>query len=321
MNDIVQDRMPPQSMEAEQAVLGSVFLNADAIIEAMEFITDQDFYRRSHQLIFQTMLTLNDRNEAIDLITVKEQLDSLNLLEDVGGVGYLTELAMAVPTAANVGHYAKIVEQKALLRNLIQTATDIVTKGFEQGDEVETILDEAERMIMEVSERRNRSGFLAIADVLNTTFAEIDRLSQLQEEITGLPTGYHALDKMTAGLQPEELIILAARPAVGKTAFALNIAQNVGTKTDKAVAIFSLEMGAESLVNRMLCAEGTIDASHLRTGQLTEEEWGNLVMAMGSLSQADIYIDDTPGIKISEIRAKCRKLAQEKDNLGLVLID
>ncbi|MGX6972547.1 replicative DNA helicase [Vagococcus lutrae] len=321
MNDIVQDRMPPQSMEAEQAVLGSVFLNADAIIEAMEFITDQDFYRRSHQLIFQTMLTLNDRNEAIDLITVKEQLDSLNLLEDVGGVGYLTELAMAVPTAANVGHYAKIVEQKALLRNLIQTATDIVTKGFEQGDEVETILDEAERMIMEVSERRNRSGFLAIADVLNTTFAEIDRLSQLQEEITGLPTGYHALDKMTAGLQPEELIILAARPAVGKTAFALNIAQNVGTKTDKAVAIFSLEMGAESLVNRMLCAEGTIDASHLRTGQLTEEEWGNLVMAMGSLSQADIYIDDTPGIKISEIRAKCRKLAQEKGNLGLVLID
>lgn len=321
MNDIIQDRMPPQSMEAEQAVLGSVFLNADAIIEAMEFITDQDFYRRSHQLIFQTMLTLNDRNEAIDLITVKEQLDSLNLLEDVGGVGYLTELAMAVPTAANVGHYAKIVEQKALLRNLIQTATDIVTKGFEQGDEVETILDEAERMIMEVSERRNRSGFLAIADVLNTTFAEIDRLSQLQEEITGLPTGYHALDKMTAGLQPEELIILAARPAVGKTAFALNIAQNVGTKTDKAVAIFSLEMGAESLVNRMLCAEGTIDASHLRTGQLTEEEWGNLVMAMGSLSQADIYIDDTPGIKISEIRAKCRKLAQEKGNLGLVLID
>lgn len=321
MNDIVQDRMPPQSMEAEQAVLGSVFLNADAIIEAMEFITDQDFYRRSHQLIFQTMLTLNDRNEAIDLITVKEQLDSLNLLEDVGGVGYLTELAMAVPTAANVGHYAKIVEQKALLRNLIQTATNIVTKGFEQGDEVETILDEAERMIMEVSERRNRSGFLAIADVLNTTFAEIDRLSQLQEEITGLPTGYHALDKMTAGLQPEELIILAARPAVGKTAFALNIAQNVGTKTDKAVAIFSLEMGAESLVNRMLCAEGTIDASHLRTGQLTEEEWGNLVMAMGSLSQADIYIDDTPGIKISEIRAKCRKLAQEKGNLGLVLID
>lgn len=321
MNDIVQDRMPPQSMEAEQAVLGSVFLNADAIIEAMEFITDQDFYRRSHQLIFQTMLTLNDRNEAIDLITVKEQLDSLNLLEDVGGVGYLTELAMAVPTAANVGHYAKIVEQKALLRNLIQTATDIVTKGFEQGDEVETILDEAERMIMEVSERRNRSDFLAIADVLNTTFAEIDRLSQLQEEITGLPTGYHALDKMTAGLQPEELIILAARPAVGKTAFALNIAQNVGTKTDKAVAIFSLEMGAESLVNRMLCAEGTIDASHLRTGQLTEEEWGNLVMAMGSLSQADIYIDDTPGIKISEIRAKCRKLAQEKGNLGLVLID
>ncbi|MGX6962095.1 replicative DNA helicase [Vagococcus xieshaowenii] len=321
MNEVLQERIPPQNIEAEQAVLGSVFLEADAIVEAMEYITDQDFYRRSHQLIFQTMLALNERNEAIDVITVKDQLESLNLLEDIGGLNYLTELALIVPTAANVAHYAKIVEQKSLLRNLITTATDIVTKGFEQSDSVETILDDAEKRILEVSEKRNRSGFLSISDVLNTSFAEIERLSRVDESITGLPTGYHALDKMTAGLQPEELIILAARPAVGKTAFALNIAQNVGTKTDKGVAIFSLEMGAESLVNRMLCAEGTIEASHLRTGQLTEEEWSNLIMAMGSLSKANIYIDDTPGIKITEIRAKCRKLAQEKGNLGLILID
>ncbi|MBE9389104.1 replicative DNA helicase [Vagococcus salmoninarum] len=321
MSEVMQDRVPPQNIEAEQAVLGSIFLDAESIIEAMEYVETKDFYRRSHQLIFETMISLNDRNEAIDVITVKDQLENANLVEDIGGLTYLSELALTVPTAANIVHYAKIVEQKSLLRNLIQTATDIVSQGFEQGDAVETILDEAERKILEVSEKRNRSGFLSISEVLNTTFAEIDRLSQQEEEITGLPTGYHALDKMTAGLQPEELIILAARPAVGKTAFALNIAQNVGTKTDKAVAIFSLEMGASSLVNRMLCAEGTIDASHLRTGQLNEEEWQNLIMAMGSLSKAHIYIDDTPGIKISEIRAKCRKLAQEKGNLGLILID
>lgn len=321
MNEILQDRIPPQNIEAEQAVLGSVFLDSEMMIEALEYIEPKDFYRRSHQLIFQTMMTLNERNEAIDLITLKDRLEQDNLLEDIGGLSYLSDLAVAVPTAANIVYYAKIVEQKSLLRNLIQTATDIVTKGFEQGEDVETILDNAERSILEVSEKRNRSGFLSIADVLNTSIANIDRLYQNNEEITGLPTGYPALDKMTAGLQPEELIILAARPAVGKTAFALNIAQNIGTKTDQAVAIFSLEMGAESLVNRMLCAEGSIEAGHLRTGQLSEEEWQNLIIAMGSLSRAQIYIDDTPGIKITEIRAKCRKLSQEKGNLGLVLID
>lgn len=321
MNEVLQDRVPPQNLEAEQAVLGSILLDAESLIEAMEYIQPKDFYKRSHQTIFEVMIKLNDTGEAIDVITIKDRLDSLNLLEDAGGLGYLSELAMVVPTAANITHYAKIVEQKSLLRNLIHVATDIVTTGFEQGEEVSSILDEAERKILEVSEKRNRSGFLAISDVLNTTFAEIDRLSQQEEEITGIPTGYHALDKMTAGLQAEELIILAARPAVGKTAFALNIAQNIGTKTDNSVAIFSLEMGASSLVNRMLCAEGTIEASHLRTGQLTEDEWQNLIMAMGSLSKANIFIDDTPGIKITEIRAKCRKLAQERGDLGLILID
>ena len=321
MELIQQDRIPPQSIEAEQAVLGSVFLDSDSIVEAMEYIEAKDFYRRSHQTIFQIMIDLNNRNEAIDAITVKDQLEQKNMIEDIGGVSYLSELTLSVPTAANVGYYAQIVEQKSLLRSLIQTATDIVTSGFEQDEDVESILDEAERKILEVSEKRNRSGFLAIADVLGDSINQIEKLSQQGEAITGLPTGYHALDKMTAGLQAEELIILAARPAVGKTAFALNIAQNVGTKTDQSVAIFSLEMSAESLVNRMLCSEGLVEASHLKTGQLSDEEWDNIIVAMGSLSQANIFIDDTPGIKISEIRAKCRKLHQEQGELGLILID
>ena len=319
MNEVWQNQIPPQDIEAEQAVLGAIFLDADSIIDAMEIIEPQDFYRRSHQIIFQAMIQLNDRNESIDLITLKAEKS--NSLEDIGGLTYLTELSQASPSAASIAYYAKIVDDKATLRNLIQTASRIVTKGFEQDEDVQSIVDQAEKSILEVSEKRNSNGFQSIADVLNRTIENIDQLAQNNEEITGLPTGYAALDKMTAGLQKEELIILAARPAVGKTAFALNIAQNVGTKTDRSVAIFSLEMGAESLVNRMLCAEGSIEASHLRTGQLSEEEWRNLIVAMGSLSNASIYIDDTPGIKISEIRARCRKLAQEKGNLGLILID
>lgn len=321
MNEVWQNQIPPQDIEAEQAVLGAIFLDADSIIDAMEIIEPQDFYRRSHQIIFQAMIQLNDRNESIDLITLKAEIEKSNSLEDIGGLTYLTELSQASPSAASIAYYAKIVDDKATLRNLIQTASRIVTKGFEQDEDVQSIIDQAEKSILEVSEKRNSNGFQSIADVLNRTIENIDQLAQNNEEITGLPTGYAALDKMTAGLQKEELIILAARPAVGKTAFALNIAQNVGTKTDRSVAIFSLEMGAESLVNRMLCAEGSIEASHLRTGQLSEEEWRNLIVAMGSLSNASIYIDDTPGIKISEIRARCRKLAQEKGNLGLILID
>ena len=321
MNEMWQDNVPPQDIEAEQAVLGAIFLDADALVEAMAVIEPQDFYRRAHQIVFRSMIALNDRNENIDIITLKSQIESENTLEDVGGISYLTELSQVTPTASGVAHYAKIVKDKSTLRELIQAATKIVKEGYSQEGSVEEIVEAAEKGILNVSEKRNSTGFQAIADVLNSTMENIDRLSQQNEEITGLPTGYPELDKMTAGLQPEELIILAARPAVGKTAFALNIAQNIGTRTDRSVAIFSLEMGAESLVNRMLCAEGTIEASHLRTGQLTEEEWHHLIMAMGSLSRTSIFIDDTPGIKVSEIRARCRRLAQEKGNLGLILID
>nr|SFZ86900.1 Replicative DNA helicase [SA14-24] [Loigolactobacillus rennini] len=320
MNELI-DQTPPQNIEAEQAVLGAVFLNPEAVVEVMEFVTPADFYRRAHQLIFQAMVDLNDASEAIDVVTLKDRLASQNQLEDIGGLAYLGELAVAVPTAANVVHYAKIVQEKAILRRLIKTATNIVTKSYTQSEDVTAILDDAEQAIMNVSEQRSTTGFKSISDVLNSTIEQIDQLYQNNDDITGLPTGYRDLDKMTAGLQDDELVIIAARPAVGKTAFALNIAQNVGTKTDKTVAIFSLEMGAESLVNRMLCAEGSIDAGHLRTGQLSEEEWNNLIVAMGSLAKASIYIDDTPGNKMAEIRAKCRRLAKEKGNLGLIVVD
>ena len=320
-NDIMTDNLPPQNIEAEQAVLGAIFLNTDALADAMEYVEADDFYRRAHQILFQAMVNLNNDGEAIDVLTVQNYLTTNNQLDDVGGVAYIAELATSVPTAANAGYYAKIVEGKSMLRRLISTATNIITQANNGDDDVPSLLDSAERQIMDVSERRNRSGFREIKDVLNETLSDIDRLSQQSEDITGLPTGYREFDKMTAGLQPDNLIILAARPAVGKTAFALNIAQNVATSTDTSVAIFSLEMSAESLVNRMLCAEGSINANHLRTGQLDEGEWQNLIVAMGALSNTSIFIDDTPGIKMAEIRAKCRRLAKEKGNLGLVVID
>ena len=320
-NDIMTDNLPPQNIEAEQAVLGAIFLNTDALADAMEYVEADDFYRRAHQILFQAMVDLNNDGEAIDVLTVQNYLTTNNQLDDVGGVAYIAELATSVPTAANAGYYAKIVEEKSMLRRLISTATNIITQANNGDDDVPSLLDSAERQIMDISERRNRSGFREIKDVLNETLSDIDRLSQQSEDITGLPTGYREFDKMTAGLQPDNLIILAARPAVGKTAFALNIAQNVATSTDTSVAIFSLEMSAESLVNRMLCAEGSINANHLRTGQLDEGEWQNLIVAMGALSNTSIFIDDTPGIKMAEIRAKCRRLAKEKGNLGLVVID
>lgn len=320
-NDGINDQTPPQNIEAEKSILGSVLFSGNALVEAMEYVTAQDFYRRSHQIIFQKMVDLNDRDINIDVVTLSDELRNSDQLEDVGGISYLAELAEAVPTAANVVYYAKIVQEKSLLRRLIKTATDIVTRSYSGDDDVSSLLDEAEREILNVSETKNQEGFRAIKDVLNQTFEEIDKLAKNGSDVTGLSTGYPQLDKMTTGLHSDELMILAARPAVGKTAFALNIAQNVGTKTDETVVIFSLEMSAESLVNRMLCAEGSIDANHLRTGQLSEEEWRNLVIAMGSLSKAKIFIDDTPGIRIAEIRAKCRRLYKEQGGLGLILID
>jgi replicative DNA helicase len=320
MSDPMLDRVPPHNYEAEQSVLGAIFLESQALITASEILQPDDFYRQAHQKIFQTMVGLSEVGSPIDVVTVTEELSAKKELEDVGGISYLTELANAVPTAANVTHYAKIVEEKSLLRRLIRVATSIVEDGYTREDEVEALLSEAERKMMEVANRKGSGDFRHIKDVLVETYDNIELLHSNKGEVTGIPTGFKDLDKMTAGFQRNDLIIVAARPSVGKTAFALNIAQNVATKTEENVAIFSLEMGAEQLVMRLLCAEGNIDAQVLRTGSLEAEDWRKLTMAMGSLSNAGIFIDDTPGIRINEIRAKCRRLKQEH-GLGMILID
>lgn len=320
MTDVFADRTPPQNIEAEQAVLGAMFLEQEALTVAFEILSVEDFYRAAHQKVFQVILTLFDKGKPVDLVTVTSELADQNVLDEVGGVSYLAELANSVPTAANVEYYARIIEEKSILRRLIRTATTIATDGYSREDEVEDLLNEAERKILEVSQKKNTKGFQNIKDVLVATYDKIELLHNRKGDVTGIPTGFTELDRMTAGFQKNDLIIVAARPSVGKTAFALNIAQNVATKTDESVAIFSLEMGAEQLVMRMLCAEGNINAQRLRTGDLTAEDWAKLTMAMGSLSNAGIYIDDTPGIRVSEVRAKCRRLKQES-GLSMILID
>ena len=311
----------PRDIEAEKAVLGAAFLSKNALADAMEYLEPQDFYRKAHQIIFEKMVQLNDADQPIDPLTMKNVLDQDNQTENVGGVAYIAELATAVPTAANVVYYSKIVHDKAISRRLINTATKIINDSYAGNDKIEDQLDRAEQEIMSVSENSRQTGFKSISDVLQESINHVSELSSQDSEITGLSTGYAQLDEMTTGLHKDELVIIAARPAVGKTAFVLNIAQNVATRTDNTVAIFSLEMSAESLANRMLCAEGNINANHLRTGQLTQDEWQSLFIATGALSNASIYIDDTPGIKEAEIRARCRRLAKEKGNLGLIVID
>lgn len=321
MPDIDIIKAPPQDLAAEQAVLGAIFLDSDRLIEVKEFLSTDDFYKNAHKIIFRAMEHLSDNREAIDVLTVRSLLENQNDLETIGGIAYIAELATATPTAANASYYAKIVAEKSSLRQLINKLTQSVEKAYSQEDSAEDVLAEAEKSLIDVQQGRNTSSFRRISDVLSMNLDDLEERAKQKSTITGIATGYPALDAMTTGLHEEELIILAARPAVGKTAFALNIAQNIGTKQDKTVAIFSLEMGAESLVNRMLAAEGTIESHNLRTGQLNDEEWNQYFIAMGTLSKASIYIDDTPGIKITEIRARSRKLAQETGNLGLVVID
>ncbi|MGO4889043.1 replicative DNA helicase [Anaerobacillus sp. MEB173] len=320
MSDLYADRTPPQNIEAEQAVIGAIFLEEQAIVTASERLAPEDFYRAAHQKIYTVMLDLAEKGEPVDLITVTAELQDRKWLEEIGGVSYLSDVANAVPTAANIDYYCQIVEEKSTLRRLIRVATTIAADSYTAEEEVDSILNDAEKTILEVAHRKNTSAFISIKDVLVETYDNIEMLQNRQGDITGIPTGFIELDRMTAGFQRNDLIIVAARPSVGKTAFALNIAQNVATKTDENVAIFSLEMGAAQLVTRMLCAEGNIDAQRMRTGQLQEEDWTRLTMAMGSLSKAGIYIDDTPGIRVNDIRAKCRRLKQEK-GLGMILID
>ncbi|WP_298729427.1 replicative DNA helicase [uncultured Granulicatella sp.] len=321
MEELYPNLVPPQNLEAEEAVLGSILLEQDSIISVMEFLVPDDFYRVAHQLIFAAMIELNQNSEAIDPITVSEKLRQKNQIENVGGEAGIIELLDKVPTAANVEFYTQIVLEKSTRRKLIKTSTNIVKNAYQEDETIANVLDTAERDILSVSEGRNKAGFIPIRDVLHDAYASLEERSKNNGEVTGIATGYIGLDRMTSGLHADELIILAARPSVGKTAFVLNIAKNVAVNLNETVAIFSLEMGAESLVERIICSHASINAGHLKTGKLTDEEYTQYFVATGVLAEAPIYIDDTPGIRVSEIRAKCRRLKQERNNLGLVVID
>ncbi|MCC9804099.1 replicative DNA helicase, partial [Streptococcus agalactiae] len=268
MVEVSELRVQPQDLLAEQAVLGSIFISPEKLIMVREFISPDDFYKYSHKVIFRAMITLADRNDAIDAATVRNILDDQGDLQNIGGLGYIVELVNSVPTSANAEFYAKIVSEKAMLRDIISKLTDTVNMAYE-GNDSDEIIATAEKALVDINEHSNRSGFRKISDVLKVNYENLELRSQQTSDVTGLPTGFRDLDRITTGLHPDQLIILAARPAVGKTAFVLNIAQNVGTKQNRPVAIFSLEMGAESLVDRMLAAEGMVDSHSLRTGQLT----------------------------------------------------
>ncbi|HHJ8034648.1 replicative DNA helicase [Streptococcus pyogenes] len=320
--EVAELRVQPQDLLAEQSVLGSIFISPDKLIAVREFISPDDFYKYAHKIIFRAMITLSDRNDAIDATTIRTILDDQDDLQSIGGLSYIVELVNSVPTSANAEYYAKIVAEKAMLRDIIARLTESVNLAYDEILKPEEVIAGVERALIELNEHSNRSGFRKISDVLKVNYEALEARSKQTSNVTGLPTGFRDLDKITTGLHPDQLVILAARPAVGKTAFVLNIAQNVGTKQKKTVAIFSLEMGAESLVDRMLAAEGMVDSYSLRTGQLTDQDWNNVTIAQGALAEAPIYIDDTPGIKITEIRARSRKLSQEVDGgLGLIVID
>lgn len=321
MTDTPELRMLPQDLVAEQSVLGAVFIDPEQLITMREYLEPEDFYKPAHKIIFQAMITLSDRNEVIDATTINNILSSQDDLQAIGGLGYIAELVSTVPTASNAEFYAKIVAEKSMLRQIIRRLTTTVNQAYEGSLASEEIIADAEKALVQINEHANQSDWKTISDVLRINYENLEIRSQQTSDVTGLPTGFRDLDKITTGLHPDQLIILAARPAVGKTAFVLNIAQNVGTKQQRPVAIFSLEMGAESLVDRMLASEGMIDSHHLRTGQLTEEDWRNLTFAQGDLAQAPIFIDDTPGIRITEIRSRARSLAKREGDLGLIVID
>ena len=314
------ERVPPQNIEAEQAVLGAMLIEKEAISKVAEFVKGADFYRESHRLIFDAMLELFNKNEAVDLVTVIELLRKKDELEKVGGIAYVTSLANSVPTAANVTYHGKIVEEKALLRQLINSATEIAGMGYEDSEEVADILDKAEKKILEVSERKINGDFTPIKKIIMDTFSKIEQLYDSKGGITGLSTGFKDLDKLTSGLQPSDLILIAARPSMGKTAFTLNIASHVGIREKKAVAFFSLEMSKEQLVQRMICSEAPIDSQRLRVGDLEDRDWTKLIAAADKLASSPIFIDDTPGITVMEMRSKARRLKIEHD-LQLIIID
>ncbi len=313
-------KIPPNDIEAEQAVIGSMLTDKEAVSLAIEKLKEDAFYREDNKLIYSAILNLYNKVEPIDIITLKSELQSMGVFEKVGGLEYIAKLPDKVPTTANVEKYIKIVEEKYVLRSLIKTANEIIDLGYEQTEEVENIMDNAEKKIFSIIQNRDQKGYTPIKDVLIESFTQLEQLYNQKVRITGVPTGFIDLDNRTAGFHNSDLILIAARPAMGKSAFALNIAANAATKSNTPVAIFSLEMSKEQMVNRILSSEAMVDSNKIRTGKLEDEDWGKIAGTLGPLSEAQIYIDDTPGISIMEIRAKCRKLKLEKD-LGLVVID
>ncbi len=313
------ERVPPQNIEAEQAVLGAMLIKKEAIAEVQEILQPDDFYREAHRIVYEAMVQLQNNDEAVDLVTLTEQLRKSEQLDKIGGLAFITQLANAVPTAANVVYHAKIVKEKAELRSLINAATAIASAAYEDNTDVENIMDDAEKKILAVANRQNGGAFESMKSIVMRTFERINVLYESKGGLTGISSGFKDLDKLTAGLQKSDLILVAARPSMGKTAFTLNIASYVGTHGGK-VAFFSLEMSKEQLMQRMLCAEGGIDATKLRTGQLDTQEWNKLVHVADTLSRAPIYIDDTAGITVMELRSKARRLKAEH-GLDLIIID
>jgi len=313
-------RNPPQNISAEQAALGSMLLQEDAILRGVDILRPEDFYKKSHQIIFKCILELFEKSRAVDLVTLTEELNRINLLEEIGGVTYLTNLINSVPTAANIEHYIKIIEEKSILRNLINSATKIISMGYEEKEDAKILLDKAEHLIFEVSERNLGQSFVPIKEILQDSFEKIENLYHRDEFITGTPSGFDEFDDITTGFQPSELIVIAGRPGMGKTAFCMTVAQYIAVSKNTPVALFSLEMSKSQLVQRMLCSEARVDAHNLRKGRLAESDWPTLSMAAGRLASAPIFIDDTAGITCLEIKAKARRL-KAQHNLGLVIID
>lgn len=311
----------PNNFEAEQSVLGSMFLSQYALDKACETLTKDKFYNNNNALIFETIKGMNDEKKPIDITTLTSELKSKNLLNEIGGVEYLSEVLDSVPTAANAEYYIKLVEDAAILRKLIEVSTDITTNAYHSDRNVNETLDEAERKILGIIKNRRSTEFRTIKEVLDSTQANLEKLAATKGEVTGLPTGWYDIDNITTGLQGKQLIIIAARPAMGKTAFAVNLATNVAVNTGKTVALFNMEMGAEQLASRMLSSLGQIEGKKLSTGKLLNEDWKKLNEAISQLSGTKLYMDDTPGITIGEIRSKCRRLASSNEGLGLVIID
>jgi replicative DNA helicase len=314
------ERTLPHNLEAEKSVLGAILIHNDAFNHAAELIDSRDFFRDAHRRIFDRMVALQERSEAIDLVTLKEELQRSGELEEVGGPAYIASLADGVPRSANVEHYARIVKEKATLRNLIHSANRILSTAYEAEEDADLILDDAERAIFEIAEDRIREGFVPLRDLVQSSFATIEKLQQHKGLVTGVPTGFVDLDEMTSGLQPSDLVLVAARPSMGKTSLVLNIAQHVGTQTDMTVGFFSLEMSKEQLFMRMLTSEARIDAHRFRSGYLNEKDYGRLSHALGTLAEARVFIDDTASIGVLEMRAKARRL-QAEHGLHLLVID